>query len=356
MKIAGIGDLLIPEQYIKKGFAQFEEEGHQVETVQWELKDYEELQSINLEVETHGSESVEPTQEVMDAICDADIIITQFCPITKAVIDSCKNLKVIGVLRGGVENVNVPYAEEKGILVYHTPGRNSNAVADFTVGMMLAECRNIAKSHCNLKKGLWVRDYTNADSVPDMPYKTAGIVGFGEIGRKVAQRLRGFEMRLLVFDPYVSELPKYVTKAGSLEKLARESDFLTLHMRLTKETEHIINEDILRHMKKEAYLINTARSGLVDEKALYKALKDQKIAGAALDVFDVEPPTADYPLLTLDNVTVTPHLAGGTVDAFTNSPRLLAKEMIGLLQGKTSRYIVNPETGKEVAEKIRQEG
>ena len=90
MKIAGIGDLLIPEQYIKKGFAQFEEEGHQVETVQWELKDYEELQSINLEVETHGSESVEPTQEVMDAICDADIIITQFCPITKAVIDSCK--------------------------------------------------------------------------------------------------------------------------------------------------------------------------------------------------------------------------------------------------------------------------
>ena len=121
---------------------------------------------------------------------------------------------------------------------------------------------------------------------------------------------------------------------------------------MTEETEHIINENILNHMKETAYLINTARSGLVDEEALYQALKDKKIIGAALDVFDVEPPTADYPLITLENVTVTPHLAGGTVDAFTNSPRLLAKEMLGLVDGKESRYIINPERLKEVAEKL----
>ena len=341
MKIVGIGDLLIPEQYIKEGFKELEKKGHQVETIQWKLKDYEELQNINLKVETEGCESVEPSDEVIEAVKDAEVIITQFCPITKKLIDACPSLKVIGVLRGGYENINVEYAEEKGILLYHTPGRNSNAVADFTVGMLLAECRNIAKSHCNLKKGFWVRDYTNAASVPDLPYKTVGIVGFGEIGRKVAQRLKGFEMKILTFDPYVKEVPDYVTKVDSLESLAEQS-----------ETEHIINENILNHMKETAYLINTARSGLVDEKALYQALKDKKIIGAALDVFDVEPPTADYPLITLENVTVTPHLAGGTVDAFTNSPRLLAQEMLGLVDGKESRYIINPERLKEVAEKL----
>lgn len=352
MKIVGIGDLLIPEQYIKEGFKELEKKGHQVETIQWKLKDYEELQNINLKVETEGCESVEPSDEVIEAVKDAEVIITQFCPITKKLIDACPSLKVIGVLRGGYENINVEYAEEKGILLYHTPGRNSNAVADFTVGMLLAECRNIAKSHCNLKKGFWIRDYTNAASVPDLPYKTVGIVGFGEIGRKVAQRLKGFEMKILTFDPYVKEVPDYVTKVDSLESLAEQSDFVTLHMRMTEETEHIINENILNHMKETAYLINTARSGLVDEKALYQALKDKKIIGAALDVFDVEPPIADYPLITLENVTVTPHLAGGTVDAFTNSPRLLAKEMLGLVDGKESRYIINPERLKEVAEKL----
>jgi D-3-phosphoglycerate dehydrogenase / 2-oxoglutarate reductase len=352
MKIVGIGDLLIPAEYIKTGFQELEKQGHQVETIQWQLKDYEELQNINLKVETEGSESVEPSDEVIAAVKDADVIITQFCPITKKLIDACDSLKVVGVLRGGYENVNVEYAKEKGILLYHTPGRNSNAVADFTVGMMLAECRNIAKSHCHLKKGEWVRDYANKDTVPDLPYKTVGIVGFGEIGRKVAQRLRGFEMEILTYDPYVKDVPDYVTKLDSLEELAGRVDFLTLHMRMTEETEHIINADILSRMKPSAYLINTARSGLVDEKALYEALKSGKIVGAALDVFDEEPPAADYPLVAIDNVTITPHLAGGTVDAFTNSPRLLAAEMLGLTEGKPSRYIINPEILEEVSKKL----
>lgn len=352
MKIVGIGDLLIPEEYIKIGFQEFEKQGHTVETVQWQMKDYEELQNINLKVETQGAESVQPSDEVIAAVKDADVIITQFCTITKKLIDACTNLKVVGVLRGGYENVNVEYAKEKGILLYHTPGRNSNAVADFTVGMLLAECRNIAKSHLNLKKGEWVRDYTNKDTVPDLPYKTVGIVGFGEIGRKVAQRLRGFEMNILTYDPYVKEVPDYVTKIDSLEELAGQVDFMTLHMRLTDETEHIINANILNKMKPSAYLINTARSGLVDEKALYEALKNKTIVGAALDVFDVEPPSADYPLVAIDNVTITPHLAGGTVDAFTNSPRLLAAEMIGVTQAKPSRYIINPDALAEVSKKL----
>jgi Phosphoglycerate dehydrogenase and related dehydrogenases len=343
MKIVGIGDSLIPESYIKKGFINFENQGIDVETIQWNLESYEELQNINLMVETGGSEAYEPPKYIFHAVKDADIIITQFCPITKKLIDYCSNLKVIGVLRGGYENINLKYADEKGIIVFNTPGRNANAVADFTVGLLISECRNISKSHLNLKDGKWVRDYTNAASVPDLADKVAGIIGFGEIGRKVAKRLASFDMKVVAYDPFFKGKVEYVEMV-SLEKLMKISDFVTLHARLTKETERLINKDLLNLMKPTAYLINSARSGLVDEGALYDALKNKRIIGAALDVFDKEPPGKDYPLVTLENVTVTPHLAGGTKDAFTSSPKLLATEMIKVLTGAESRYVVNKKT------------
>lgn len=347
MKVVGIGDSLIPETFIKEGFKEIEKMGVEVKTVQWKLKNYEELQNINLLVENNGSEAYEPPKYILDAIQDADIIITQFCTITKKVIDYCKNLKVIGVLRGGVENVNIKYADEKGIVVFNTPGRNSTAVADFTVGLLLAECRNIAKSHYELKNGNWIRDYANAGCVPDLFEKTVGIVGLGQIGMKVAKRLKSFDMKILAYDPFVKEPPEDI-KMVSLEELMKESDFITIHARLTKETEKIISKELINSMKPTAYLINSARSGLVDEDALYQALKEKRITGAALDVFNVEPPEKDYPLVTLDNVTITPHLAGGTNDAFTNSPKLLSKEMIKLWEKQESRYIVNKETYRKL--------
>lgn len=347
MKIVGIGDLLIPEQYIKEGFKEFEKNGHTVQTIQWNLKNYEELQNINLLVEIKGSEAYQPPEEIIEAVKDADIIITQFCPITQKLIDKAKNLKIIGVLRGGYENVNVSYATQKGILVCNTPGRNANAVADFTVGMLLAECRNIARSHTNLKDGKWVRDYNNKGQVPDLSERIVGIIGFGEIGQKVAKRLQGFDMKILVYDPYVEQVPDYV-KSVSLVELMRNAQFVTLHSRLTKQTEHMINKEMLSCMRQDAYLINTARSGLVDEEALYEILKNKKIAGAAIDVFDKEPPGKEYPLVTLDNVTITPHLAGGTTDAFLNSPKLHAKEMLRILKGKSSRYLANSVVLKRV--------
>lgn len=341
MKIVGIGDLLISSAAIAKGFAKFADRGVVIETVDWTHDSFEELQRINLLVETQGSEAYDVPEYIMEAVKEADIIITQFCPISQKVIAACPNLKIIGVLRAGYENINTAYASSKEVLVYNTPGRNATAVADFTVGMLIGECRNIAKSHRNLKDGHWVRDYANAAVVPDLSGKTVGIIGLGQIGQKVAQRLHGFEMNILGYDPYVSELPSYI-KSVSLRQLAETSDFITVHTRLGKETERMINAEFLRKVKPSAYFINTARSGLVDEKALYDALLSKRLIGAALDVFDVEPPPKDYPLLTLDNVTVTPHLAGGTVDAFVNSPVLLAAQMIQYLDGdRSSRFIVN---------------
>ena len=340
MKIVGIGDLLIPEECIKKGFSEIEALGIEVKTIQWKCENFEELQNINLMVETRGSEGYEPPQYILDAVKDANIIITQFCTITRKLIDNCSELKVIGVLRAGVENVNVNHANEKGILVFNTPGRNSNAVADFTVGLLLTECRNIARSHSELKNGNWVRDFSNKASVPDLSAKTAGIVGLGEIGKKVAKRLLSFDMELIAYDPYV-KVPMDGVRMVSLQELMKVSDFVTIHSRLTKETEKLISKELIYSMKPTSYFINTSRSGLVDEDALYQALREKRISGAALDVFNKEPIGKDYPVVSIENVTITPHLAGGTVDAFLNSPKILAKDMIKLWKKEVPSFIVN---------------
>lgn len=340
MKLVGIGDLFIPNEYIVSGFKELAGVDVEISTVDWKLENFQELQNINLLVEHGGSEAYEPPEYILDAVRDADIIITEFCTVTKKMIDSCRNLKVIGVLRAGTENINVSYATQKNVLVYNTPGRNADAVADFTIGSIICESRNIARGHLGLKNGEWVRVYPNSGHIPDLPGKTAGIIGLGEIGQKVAKRLTGFDVNLLGYDPFVSN-PPYGIKMVSLEQLMEESDFVTIHVRAMKETENLVNRDLIARMKPTAYFINTSRSSVADEKALYEALKDRKIAGAALDVFDIEPPGKDYPVVQLDNVTITPHMAGGSNDAFLNSPKKLAAEMIRLWKGENSRYVVN---------------
>lgn len=340
MKLVGIGDLFIPNGYIAEGFKPLTGLGVEVHTVDWRLKDFDELQNINLAVEHGGSEAYEPPEYIIEAVRDADIIITEFCTVTKKLIDACNNLKIIGVLRAGTENINTAYASERNILVYNTPGRNADAVADFTIGAMLCESRNIAKGHMGLKSGQWIRIYPNSGNIPDLPGKTVGIIGLGEIGQKVAKRLVGFDVKLLGYDPFVKN-PPYGIKMVSLEQLMEESDFVTIHVRALKETENLVNSNLIAKMKPTAYFINTSRSSVADEKALYKALKEKRIAGAALDVFDVEPPGKDYPIVALDNVTLTPHMAGGSNDAFFNSPKKLAAEMIRLWNGESSRYLVN---------------
>lgn len=341
IKILGIGDLFIPASCIAEGLSALESDDVCVQTVDWVHKDEAELQSINSIVESLGCEAVIPPDYIFDLARDADIIVTQFCTITRALIDHCKNLKVIGVLRAGCENVNLDYATEKGILVVNTPGRNADAVADYTIGMMLAEARNIAKAHLALKQGEWIRQYPNSASIPDMCGKKVGLIGFGEIGRKVARRLAGFDAEVLCYDPFVSKFPDNV-RPCDLPELMRLSDFVSIHVRSTRETENLVSADMIALMKPTAYLINTARPAIVDEDALYAALRDRRIAGAAIDVFNVEPPGKDYPLIQLDNITVTPHMAGGTRDAFYRSPDKLAALMQGLWNGEQPRNLVNP--------------
>jgi D-3-phosphoglycerate dehydrogenase / 2-oxoglutarate reductase len=351
MKLVGIGDLFIPHEYIKSGFAQVEALGVSVTTFDWELSGFQELQAINLQVEKGGSAAYDPPPEVYKAVREADILITQFCPIPSSLIAAAERLKALGVLRAGYENIDVAAATERGIVVLNTPGRNADAVADFAVGMILSEARNIARGHAALKEGRWAREYPNSGMIPDMPGKTVGLVGLGEIGRKVARRLSGFDVELLAYDPFVKEPPAGVKMVRLAELMAR-SDFVSVHARLTKETEGMIGSELIGKMKKTAYLVNTSRSALVDEKALYAALESGRIAGAALDVFDLEPPGADYPLVRLPNVTVTPHMAGGSNDAFYNCPKLLAAEFAKLLAGGEPRSAVNREVLAEARSRL----
>ena len=335
MKLLGIGDLFIPSSYIETGMQPLAQLGYTITTVDWKLSGFDELQHINLLVEQGKREDIEIPPEIWDAALEAEILITQFFPIGRKLIDACKNLKAIGVLRAGYENVDVEYAKEKGIAVFHAIGRNAHAVSDFAVGAMICEARNIARGQMGIKTGRWIREYPNSASIPDLHGKTVGIIGYGEIGRLVAKKLSGFDVNILVYDPYyhggdVALVP--------LEQLMEKSDFITLHARLTPENEHMINRDLLSRMKPTAYLINTSRSGLIDETALWDVLYHHRIAGAFLDVFDHEPPSLDDPLVQLDNVTLTPHMAGGSKDAFYQTPALLAAAMVEAFSGKKSRY------------------
>lgn len=329
MKIVGIGDLFIPASYIEKGFAPLREKGHVVEVMDWPLKSFDELQNYNLLVETQGCQALQPPQCVFELCADADVIVTQFCTVTRELVDACPKLKAIGVLRGGIENVCSEYARKKGIEVFNAPGRNAEAVSDFTVGMIICEARNIARGHHGILTGRWIRDYSNSGMIPDLPGRTVGLIGCGAIGMKVAKKLSGFDMTLLGYDPFASA--ERYKEAGiepvELDELMARADFVSLHARLTAENRHLIDARRLALMKPTAYLINTSRAGLIDEAALVEALRAKKIAGAALDVYEHEPPQPDDPLLALDNVTLTPHMAGGSNDAFFNTPILLRKRM-----------------------------
>lgn len=328
MKIVAIADPYIPEPMLTEGLATLREAGHDVSVLAWEGADtIEKLQQINLDVEQHGPGGVDLPGPLQDAIRGAEVVITQFAPIGADLIGSCPDLKIIGVLRGGTENVDHEAARARGIPIINTPGRNARAVAEFTVGMILAETRNIARTHAKMMEGQWFKDFPNAGQVPELEGKTVGLVGAGNIGQLVMTFLSVFGVTCQYYDPYLDHC-EHGTKVEDLDDLVSTSDIVAIHSRLTPENHHLIDARRIGLMKPSAVLINTARSGLVEEEALLDALEAGKIMGAAIDTFDVEPLPADSRWLTLDNVTITSHLAGTTRDAFVKTPIMLSARLL----------------------------
>ena len=330
MKLVGIGDLYIPAKMIMENLPDLSGHGIEVAAVDWPLKGYDELQAYNLKIETSGPAAVDLPDRLVEHLAEADIILTHFGPLSRGTMQKCTQLKLIGVMRVGVGNVDTDEARARNITVLNTPGRNAHAVADFTVGLMLAESRNIARAHAALKQARWRKDFINWNYMPELGEKTVGIIGFGAIGRLVAKKLSGFGVKILAYDPFVNPadlggIPQ--VKLCGLDELLRESDFVTIHARLTDASRALINRENIQLMKKTSYLINTSRAEIVEELALREALEQRWITGAALDVFYGEPPLPTDWILELDNVTLTPHMAGSTYDAYRNSVKLLGERL-----------------------------
>lgn len=340
-----LGDAMIPSPGFADAFEKhLSQYGEAVFSGDWEV-DWGSLQRRRLEVEKQGPE-IEPCDPLIEKYGkEANALCGLFVPVSSAVMKAMPDLRIVGVSRAGLENVNVNEATKRGILVFNVMGRNAHAVSDFAVGMMLAECRNIARAHYSIKNGEWRKTFANNGFVPELHGKRIGLVGFGYIGSLVAKKLSGFECDVVVYDPYAD--PERIKAAGcapvEADELFSTSDFVSLHARLTESNKGMVDERLIGMMKPTAYLINTGRAGLVEQDALVKALKENRIMGAALDVFATEPLPADSPYLELDNVTLTTHIAGTTADALGNSPYLLMQDIAAFLSGGEARFIVNPE-------------
>ena len=269
--------------------------------------------------------------QVVATAAGARILITHLAPVSRGILRELPDLDMIAVSRGGPVNVDVAAARERGIRLVNTPGRNAGAVAEFTIGAIIAETRNIARGHASLVQGKWRGGLYRADvQRMELAAMTVGIVGYCAIGTRVAALLRAFGSRILVTDPYAEltrEDADYGARRVPLDELLSRSDVVTLHARLTPETRGMIDARALARMRPGAVLVNTARGPIVDEHALHEALARGHLSGAMLDTFESEPLPAESPLRRLDSVTMTPHIAGASTTTVRVAADMVAREV-----------------------------
>jgi len=320
-----------------------------IREVSWAGEKAEDQHHLQQIMEQDGPEAVPTPEEIVEAVGDAEVIAVHFAPIPEAVLAAGPNLKVVVVARAGFENVNVEVASERGIAVVHLVGRNAPAVAEQAIALMLAETRDIARVDRGIRAGQWPKEF------PQVPYDlygcTVGLIGFGQVARQLAPRLSGFDVTLLVYDPYVDAetIESYGgQKVDDIEHIFRESDFVSLHARLTDETRHFIGREHFDLMKPSAYFINNARSRMVRYDDLYEVLKEGRIAGAALDVHDDEPLGEENPWVGLENVTLTPHIAGTTTSTWENSVRMVAEAVKEIAENGRATNTVNAESLEKI--------
>lgn len=284
---------------------------------------------------------------LQQAVRTADAWIVSFYPITRELLNSARNLKVIVKHGVGLDNIDLEAATARGILVAIAPGATEHAVPELTLGMLLCLARRIHEAHQTVIAGQWKR-------FPGVGLygKTLGILGLGRIGLNIAMKMTGFGARLLGYDPYIA--PERLScpdiRLVSLAELYAESDFICVCAPLTSETEHILNREAFQQMKDGVIIVNTARGKIVDEDAMYAALESHKVGGYATDVFETEPPLGS-PLLTHVNVLCTPHIGSYTLDSLRLIGERAAQGVLDALQGKIPEFLVN----KDVLKNYRNE-
>ena len=280
-------------------------------------------------------------------------VIRSGTKITAELIEAATNLKVIGRAGVGFENIDADAATKRGIVVMNTPGGNNVTTGEHTVALMMALARHIPQAVASLKAGKWDRNkYVGVE----LCNKTLGVIGLGNVGRIVAERGAGLRMKVLGFDPFIA--PENIARMGvepaTLDEIIAKADFITVHVPLTPDTQGLINKAAFARMKTGVRIINCARGGIVDEHDLAEAIKQGKVAGAALDVYVDEPPAADHPLVKLDQVITTPHLGASTDEAQLNVAVAVAEQMVDFLAQGVVRYAVNvPSVSPELLEVLR---
>jgi len=304
----------------------------------------------SLEIETEKLRKIDaqlidadtyPSRKLVSLLKEADAIMVGATKITEEIVASLEKCKVIAEYGVGCDNIAVEEATKKRIYVVNVPGYGTDAVADNSMAILLCLARKICLFDRSVKRGIWDRKI--GVPIHRLRGQILGIVGFGRIGKAVCSRAIPFGLKVLVFDPYVSsdEIEKYGAKLVSFGQLLKESDCISLHIPLTKETSNLFNEGAFRMMKKSAYIVNAARGAVVDEVALHKAIKEKWIAGAGLDVFRKHPPDPDNPLLKLDEVIVTPHTAWYSEESERELRIRVVEEVIRVLSGESPKSPVN---------------
>src|SRR5690625_4467603 len=279
------------------------------------------------------------------------LLVRSQTKVTREVIERGKQLKVIGRAGVGVDNIDLEAATERGIIVVNAPNGNINSAAEHTIAMMMSLARKIPQAYHSLKDGKWDR---KSFIGVELKGKTLGIIGLGRIGTEVAVRAKGQRMKVIAYDPFLTEEKAENLGIGyaTLEGVLQKADFITVHTPLLKETRHMINKDSFDIMKDHVRIVNCARGGVIDENALYDAIVSGKVAGAAIDVFEKEP-AVGHKLLELDEVIATPHLGASTYEAQENVAIDVSEDVVNILSGGIATHPVNiPSVPQEVMKKI----
>jgi D-3-phosphoglycerate dehydrogenase len=297
---------------------------------------WQRLKEAGVEVVESPSDKPLCEEEMIKMVKDIDGMIVGLDEVTHRVMEEARSLRIIAKYGTGIDNIDLEAASNLGITVTYTPRANAPSVADLTLGLILALARHIVIHHSKLKESTIDRRIGW-----EIQGKTLGIIGLGNVGKEAIKRALGFDMRILAYDPYPDEefIRDHKVELCTLKRVLAESDIVSLHCPLTSETEGIIGSEELELMKEDALLINTARKDLVDENALYKALRDGKIKGAAFDTFEID---ADLksPLLELENFIGSPHAGAATYESIQRMADIAAKEVIRALEGKDPLYPV----------------
>lgn len=275
---------------------------------------------------------------------DAEIFITESDRVTAGVLEGLKSLKLIGVCRAGLNDIDTSACTARGVALINTPGRNAAAVADVVVALFINLSRFLFAGEKLLRSGQWDEGLYYRLRGHELQGRTAAFIGFGAIPRELVKRLKGFDMRLAAYDPYITGdvMESYGVEKVTLEDAFRRGDYVTVHLPVTDETRHMIGRDLLGLMKPTAYFVNAARAAVTVEEDVLDLLEEHRIAGAAFDVFEQEPLSPDSRFMKLDNTILIPHLGGASLDVVKNHSRMIAGDIERCLKGETPLHLVNP--------------